>query len=334
MPRKSWLQLGGGVALAAVAAVLALASGGRAAGFSICSTPSTPTSNASCLTQIVTPHVVTANSDALSITQFTNQSDGLTATHVVVGVAFPSQVTIKSITLSVNGSTVFSNPPPNPAAPNPCSPPALPGTGITVSCSAGDIAPGGTVRLVVRFSTNTGMVLTGSASYGDDTQKSVDTLAIPNGTLVAQGGCFNSEQVTLQAGTATQVTRAVIGRVDPSFGLPCTPASVGVDFDPTRRPAGFQPVSFADFKPSALVAFGTVKVRFFTSLPRSFVLKELTGSDPTSASNWTAVPNCLSSGLPPSGIDSCVFTKVNSVAGGLEYTLHVLGSPTDPRYSG
>ena len=334
MPRKSWLQLGGVAALAVAAAVFAFASGGRAAGSSICLTPSTPTSNASCLTQIVTPHVVTANSDALSITQFTNQSDGLTATHVVVGVAFPSQVTIKSITLSVNGSTVFSNPPPNPAAPNPCSPPALPGTGITVSCSAGDIAPGGTVRLVVRFSTNKGMVLTGSASYGDDTQKSVDTLAIANGTIVAQGGCFNTAQITLAAGTTTQATRGIIGRIAPSFGLPCTPASVGVDFDPTHRPAGFQPVSFADFKPSALVAFGTVNLRFFTSLPSSFVLKELTGSDPTSASNWTPVPNCLSSGLPPSGIDSCVFTKVNSVAGGLEYTLHVLGSPTDPRYSG
>ena len=334
MPRKSWLQLGGGVALAVVAAVLALASGGRAAGFSICSTPSTPTSNASCVSQIVTPHVVTANSDALSITQFTNQSDGLTATHVVVGVAFPSQVTIKSITLSVNGSTVFSNPPPNPATPNPCSPPALPVTGMTASCSVGDIAPGGTVRLVVRFSTNTGMVLTGSASYGDDTQRSVDTLGIANASIVAQGGCFNTAQITLAAGTTTQATRGIIGRIAPSFGLPCTPASVGVDFDPTHRPAGFQPVSFAEFKPPAEGTFGTVTVRFFTSLPIGFVLKELTGSDPTSASNWTAVPNCLSSGLPPSGTDSCVFKKATPPSGGLEYGLHVLGSPTDPRYSG
>jgi hypothetical protein len=322
----------GGVAVLAVAvAVLALASGGRAAGSSICLTPSTPTSNASCVTQFVAPHVVTANSDAVSITQFTNQSDVLTATHTVVRVTFQSPVTVKSITLFVNGSKVFSNPPPSPASPNPCTPPALPITEMTASCSAGDIAPGGTVKLVVRFSTNTGVTLTGAASYGDDSQSSVDTLSIANATIVAQGGCFNTAQTTVAAGTTTQTTKAIVGRVAPSLGLPCTPVSAGVDTDPAHRPAGFQNVSFAEFKPPAESAFGTVTVRF-TSVPAGFVLKELTGSDPTSASSWTVVPNCVSGGLPPSGIDSCVFKKATPSYA--EYTLHVLGSETDPRYSG
>jgi hypothetical protein len=325
------LQLGGVAALAVAAAVLAFASGGRAAGSSICLTPSTPTSNASCVSQSVAPHVVTANGDALSVTQFTNQSDGLTATHVVVRVTFQSTVTVKSITLSVNGSTVFSNPPATPAAPNPCNPPALPITEMSVSCSAGDIAPGGSVRLVVRFSTNTGVVLTGTASYGDDNQTAVDTLGIASAAIVAQGGCFNTAQISLAAATATQATKATVGRVSPSLGLPCTPVSVGIDTDPTHRPAGFQPVWFAEFKVSAESAFGTVTVRL-ASMPAGFVLKELTGSDPTSASSWTVVPNCLSSGLPPSGIDSCIFKKATPSYA--EYGLHVLGSETDPRYSG
>jgi hypothetical protein len=181
------------------------------------------------------------------------------------------------------------------------------------------------------------MVLTGTATYGNDSQSfsqsSVDTLTIANALIVAQGGCFNGAP-PLAAGTAAQATRAVYGRVSPSLGLPCTPASVGVDFDPAHHPAGFQPVSFAEFKVSADVAFGTVTLRFYTSLPAGFVLKELTGSDPTSASSWTDVPNCVSGGLPPSGIDSCVFKKAAPSSGGLEYTLHVLGSETDPRYSG
>jgi hypothetical protein len=187
------------------------------------------------------------------------------------------------------------------------------------------------VRLVVRFSTNQGMVLTGTASYGDDNQASTDTLAIANATIVAQGGCFNTAQISLAAATATQATRATVGRVSPSLGLPCTPASVGIDTDPTHRPAGFQPVSFAEFKVAAESAFGTVTVRL-VSMPAGFVLKELTGSDPTSASSWTVVPNCVSGGLPPSGFDSCIFKQATPSYA--EYTLHVLGSETDPRYSG
>jgi hypothetical protein len=177
------------------------------------------------------------------------------------------------------------------------------------------------------------MVLTGAVNYGNDTQTSVDTLNIVGGTIVGQGGCFTTASATFSGTTATQGTRLTVGRVDPSFGLPCSPASAGVDTDPANRPPGFQPVSFAEFKPPAEGVFGTVVVRFLTSLPSSFVLKELIGSDPTLASSWTPVPNCVS-GLPPSGIDSCIFKQSISVNGGLEFNLHVLGSPTDPKYSG
>jgi hypothetical protein len=254
-----------------------------------------------------------------------------------VGVTFPSPVTVKSLALFVNGSKVFSNPPPTPG-PNPCTPSTLPaslGAAQTVSCSAGDIAGGGTVRLVVQFSTNTGMALAGAASYGNDTQTSRDELRIAGSSpgIVAQGGCFATTQATFAAATATQGTGLTVGRVDPSFGLPCSPASAGVDTNPNHHPPGFQDVSFAEFKPPAQGVFGTVIVRFLTSLPGSFVLKELIGSDPTLPSSWTPVPNCIS-GLPPSGIDSCIFRKSISVNGGLEFNLHVLGSQTDPKYSG
>jgi hypothetical protein len=178
------------------------------------------------------------------------------------------------------------------------------------------------------------MVLTGSASYGSDTQTSVDTLSIAgtNG-IVAQGGCFTTFQATFSAATATQSTRLTVGRIAPSSGLPCSPADAGVDTNPNHHPPGFQDVSFAEFKPPAEGVFGTVTVRFATSLPGSFVLQELIGSDPTLPSSWTPVPNCIS-GLPPSGIDSCIFKKTIGVNGGIEFNLHVLGSQTDPKYSG
>jgi hypothetical protein len=92
-------------------------------------------------------------------------------------------------------------------------------------------------------------------------------------------------------------------------------------------------VSFAEFMQITGNAFGTVTVDFLTSVPNGLVLKELVaGTDPTVASNWQPVPNCVSD-LPPSG-DSCISSKKNLPKGGLEFILHVLGSSVDPRYIG
>ena len=92
-----------------------------------------------------------------------------TAAHVVVGVTFPSQVTIKSITLSVNGSTSSRTHRP------PCGAESLQPVGAAqhgnVSVVLGRKHRTGRVREARRpVLDEHGGVLTGTATYGDDNQ--------------------------------------------------------------------------------------------------------------------------------------------------------------------
>ncbi|HEU5279645.1 MAG TPA: hypothetical protein VFU26_12170 [Gaiellaceae bacterium] len=337
MRRKFWLRPSGSViviAAAVFAAVLAWASGGRAASPNICITPSTATSNASCVTEIVAPHVLTAGGgDAVSITRFRNESGlgGATATHVVISASFSSAVTVKSISLFVNGS---------PASTSTCT-----SSPTSVSCPVGAIEGGGSAKLVVRFFATSALTVKGAADYGEggsdsspprpngsinDTQTSVDSLTVA-GAGTAQGSCFDTSSATVGGATTTQSTSATVGQVDAGLGLPCTPASGGVDTTGTK-PNGFVDIWFAEFMEITGNAFGTVTLDALFNVPKGFVLKELTGPNPALGTSWTEVPACVS-GLPPSG-DSCIFSKKNLSKGGVEWILHVLGSQSDPRYSG
>jgi hypothetical protein len=351
LKRNPWKRPGVLAVVAAAAVIgslLAFTTVGRAASPNICNTSSTATTNASCVDQTVAPHVLTANEDAVSITRFTNQSGvgGATATHVVLRATFPSPVTVTGVLLFVNGAQVFSNP---------CTPASLPSgpSAQSVSCSVGSIAGTGNAKMIVRFKTAQAMTVTGAATYGEsgndslpprpngttnDTQQSRDSFIIASAGT-AQGDCFDANQfvgglASVSGATTTQSTAASLGQASTSLNLPCSPASAGIDTDPTHRPASFtRPVSFAEFMQIAGNAFGTVTIDFLTSVPNGLVLKELlAGTDPTVASNWLAVPNCVS-GLPPSG-DSCIFSRKNLPKGGLELILHVLGSSIDPRYIG
>jgi hypothetical protein len=336
-------------ATAFVGSLLAFATGGKAASPNICNTSSTATSNASCVDQTVAPHVLTANEDAVSITRFTNQSGvgGATATHVVLRATFPSPVTITGILLFVNNAQVSTT--------NLCTPATLPsGPSIqSVSCSLGSMSGGGNAKMIVRFKTDQAMTVTGAAAYGEsgndslpprpngtvnDTQQSRDSFTIA-AAGTGQGDCFDANQfvnglASVSGATTTQSTLASLGQASPSLSLPCSPASAGIDTDPTHRPASFtRPVSFAEFMQIAGNTFGTVTIDFLTSVPNGLVLKELlAGTDPRVASNWQTVLNCVS-GLPPSG-DSCIFSRKNLPKGGLQLILHVLGSSVDPRYIG
>ncbi len=348
--RKKLLFISGLFALVgtiAVAAVLGTAGVGKAASPNICLTASTPTKNASCVAQLTAPHVVTAGQDAVSVTRFTNQSGlgGSTATHVVLSATFlvgtvATPVTVKGVTLFVNGSPVSTAS---------CSPTSLANPVATVSCPVGTIPGASSAKLVVRFTAQTAMTVAGSASYGEggndsatprpngtknDLQTSRDSFAIAGST--AAGNCVNTTTTTTVSGsTATQVTTAAIGAVDPSLDLPCTPAGAGVEDTVGTRPTGFVPIWFTDFltvDPNA-GGFATVTLDALFNVPNSFVLRELTGTDPTNAASWTPVPACNASGLPPSG-DSCIFATSNLPKGGKRWVLHALGVLFDSKYAG
>lgn len=328
----------------AVAVVLGTAGIGKAASPNICLTASTSTTNASCVAQLTAPHVLTAGSDAVSVTRFTNQSGlgGASATHVVLSATFlvgtvATPVTVKGVTLFVNGSPVST------ASCSP-APASLPIAAATVSCPAGTIAGGSSAKLVVRFSTSIAMTVAGSASYGEggsdsapprpngtknDLQTSRDSFTIAGAS--AQGSCFASA-TTVSGATTTQVTTAAIGAVDPSLDLPCTPAGAGVDTG-GLRPDGFVPIWFTDFLAIDSGGFATVTLDALFNVPNSFVLRELTGPDPSDAASWTPVPACNASGLPPSG-DSCIFATSNLPKGGKRWVLHALGVLFDSKYAG
>jgi hypothetical protein len=336
-------------ATAGVVALLAFAHGGNAASGNICAVPST--TNASCVKESLTPHVITANGDAISVTDFKNESGigGANATHVVVSATFsPGPVNVKRIILIVNGVQVFSNPPPSPSSPNPCTPALLPASTATVSCSAGNIAGAGRVRLIVRFSTGVDTQVAGKATYGEggtdncpnqpnctvnDSQGSSDSLTIATSGN-AQGSCFDPAQfvkglVTVSGSTVNKIVTASVGQADSSQNLPCTPASAGVDPNLPRPPSFLTPgVAFAEFTTVQNNAVGTVTIEL-SSVPTGFVLKELKpGFDPALEGSWIAVPQCVS-GLPPSGFDSCILKTT-----GKKFVLNVFGSPVDPRYGG
>jgi hypothetical protein len=344
--RKKLLVISGLFAIVgtiAVAAVLGTAGIGKAASPNICLTASTSTpTNASCVAQLTAPHVLTAGQDAVSVTRFTNQSGlgGATATHVVLSATFSAPVTVKGVTLFVNGSPVST------AGCSPASLATPPTSVATVSCPVGTIAGASSAKLVVRFSASTGMTVAGSASYGEggndtspprpngtknDMQTSRDSFTIAGGTS-AQGKCFDTSADTVTGSTTTQVTTASIGAVDPSLDLPCTPGGAGVDAVGTR-PTGFVPIWFTDFLTINSGGFATVTLDALFNVPKSFVLRELTGLDASAAASWTAVPACNGSGLPPSG-DSCIFSTSNLPKGGVRWILHAFGTAFDSKYAG
>jgi hypothetical protein len=336
--RKKLLVISGLFALVgtiAVAAVLGTAGIGKAASPNICLTSSTSTTNASCVAQLTAPHVLTAGQDGVSVTRFTNQSGpgGSSATHVVLSATFSAPVTVKGVTLFVNGSPISTAG---------CSTSAA-----TVSCPVGTIAGDSSAKLVVRFSASTGMTVAGSASYGEGGNDS--TPPRPNGTkndlqtsrdsftiagTSAQGNCFDTSVATVSGSITTQATTASIGAVDPSLDLPCSPAGAGVD-TVGPRPTGFVPIWFTDFLTvnSGAGGFATVTLDALFNVPKSFVLRELTGPNPSDAASWTPVPACNGSGLPPSG-DSCIFSTSNLPKGGVRWILHAFGTLFDSKYAG
>jgi hypothetical protein len=317
----------------AIATALAVATRGNAASGNICNSPSvgTPLSAASCVKQFVLPHYVTAGSTVLSVTKFFNQSGsgGATATHVVVAVDFGAAATsITSIQVSVNATSLD---------PSICTTQTSAGAPVGVSCPVGNIAGGGSAKLVVQYVTSHGGQLTGSASYGEgggnpsnppnDFQVNYDTLNVI-GDGSASGSCF-AIPWSVTGSTAKQST-AASGNPLTDGSFPCTFADAGV-FS-TAPPFAGTPttqVSFVEFP--VLPSMATVVIKF-TPLPaplkwQSFPLNENNGG-----ANFV-VPNCNKDGSVPAG-DSCIYNRSTLPKGGAEIDLHVTGSPADGSYWG
>jgi hypothetical protein len=360
--RKRSFRFGGVVVLVvaiSVAAVLAWAGRSRAASGNICAVPTVGTgtnlSESSCVTERTAPHFSSGGS-AVSVTKFFNGSGsgGATATHTVISVTFPSAVTVTGITVSATNGAGNSN----------CTPSTLPQSVMTVSCSVGNIAGGGSVRLAVAFTASgsiascpagtgtIGACVYGAASYGEgpgnpsgvpnDFQVGYDHTPLSVGTATADGGCFSlgpKAKQSLSGGNTSQKTNATIGQ---GGDLPCTFADVGVN----GKQSGFSTLtSFVEF-PTMTSGFATVSI-LFTPLPsglhwNTFPLWEWATYDPstnTVSGSAVQVQACdtvtypATGGVAP-GADSCIFSRSTLPKGGAEIDLHVTGSPFDSGYAG
>lgn len=349
-----FVAFGAMAALTALTLALAFATGSRAASQNVCNVPSSgsPLSGASCVTELVAPHFIATGGDAISVTKFTNESNGgANATHVVVAVAFPSAVTVES----VNGLS--------PAA-------AITGgctvSSTAVSCPYGNVASG-TVKLVVRFSATATMQLTGSVSYGEgpgnpsnppnDFDVNYDTLTVgAGGTL---GGCFDGTPPTVSANNSLQTTSATVGAAADTT-LPCTFVDAGVlpkSFS-NKNGASNTQISFVEFPFLPAGQLGIVKI-LFTPLPSGVninklaLLEDTSYPDPFATSGFfgtfVTVPACNKdgsipgvNGTPAPGAtdsashanDSCIYNRSTLPKGGGEIDMHVLGSPFDGHYQG
>lgn len=349
---RRFVALGGIAALTALALTLAFATGSRAASPNICNTPSVGGSPASCVAELVAPHFIASGSDAISVTKFTNESDGgANATHVVLEVDFPSAVTVES----VNGLS------PADAVAAGCTV-----SSTAVSCPYGNVSSG-TVKLVVRFSATATMTLTGSASYGEgpgnpsnppnDYQVNYDTLTV--GAAGSGGGCFDGIPPLVSASDLGQSTSAAVGAAADTT-LPCTFVDAGVlpkSYSNKNGAANTQ-ISFVEFPFLPAGQLGIVKI-LFTPLPSGVNINKLALLEDTSYpapfatsgffGTFVTVPACNKdgsipgvNGTPAQGAtdsvahanDSCIYNRSSLPKGGGEIDMHVLGSPFDGHYQG
>jgi hypothetical protein len=355
--RTKLLALGGMAALVVLTALLAFAAGSRAASGNICNVNSgtPPTTAASCVTEVVGPHFITAGGTAVSVTKFHNEAGagGATATHVQLTVTFPDAVSIvgtPSVFAEDPGKTTFTQ------ISSTCTTSTTSPT--VVSCSAGTVKGDGRAKMVVEFSGSGGGQLKGEATYGEggggpsnppnDDQINFDTLTVGQGG--AAGGCFNVNGTQTVSGNGngqqTQVT------VPPTSDgtLPCTFVEGGVTSAAVGMP-GVTQVSFVEFPNLSGNGYATVYI-VLNPLPTGFNLNKSPIFEDTSGngtfSTYITVPACDKKGnivgptgnpvvgqTDPSPVnDSCIFARTSLGKGAGEVGMHVLANPFDQTYKG
>jgi hypothetical protein len=358
--RLKLVALGGAAALVVLATVLAFAAGSRAASGNICSTPTVSGSAASCVTELVVPHFIsTAADSAVSVTKFHNEAGigGANATHVLLTVTFPNDVTVESATVWVAapGSTSFTK------INNPSCTPAA----NSESCSAGNIAGDGRAKMIVSFHGSGNGSLKGEAQYGEgggnpsnppnDDQVNYDTLTV--GSAAAGGGCFPSGTNTVLGTLNGQSTSAIVGQTtDPT--LPCTFADAGVKPNSDAKPgvgSSSSQLSFVEFPSLQGSGYATVTITFPSAIKvnSKTPIFEDTNYAVQYFTTFITVTNCDNKGnivvnnskgtfigTPPKGetdssnplyYDSCVVSRSPSTN---QVVLHVLASAFDQTYKG
>jgi hypothetical protein len=332
--RRKAFALGGVLALITLALALVLASGGTAASGKICKTPTTSSNlYASCVAEIVSPHVLTAGGTAVSLTAFKNESGpgGANASHVALKVTFNNPVSVSSVGWSLNGST-----PSNSGCTTPAS------NLSSVSCSVGNVAGGGKVVMVVQFSTSTAETLNANVQYGegaaqpnsvpnDSQDAKPDSLSIASGNE-AGGNCFDKSSGGMETGFSALQQTTVTVSGDASLTLPCMPIDAGV------RDDGFTTqTSFFEFPLLSTSTAPAVLVIKFTPLPTSLKLKTFPLYEDRDGNGTfeLTVPPCNPQPTPiPAGNDSCIFNRASLRQGGAELDLYVTGSLLDSSYHG
>jgi hypothetical protein len=132
-------------------------------------------------------------------------------------------------------------------------------------------------------------------------------------------------------------TSAVFGAADPSLGLPCTPASDGVDTGAQLH--GFTPgIWFVSLPQPSSSGVGQVTLTYY-QLPsgtswKHFQVFEIPGYPDDLTVNPHPVQACAWGGTLPSGQTSCVYSRSSFGHYGVKLVLVVKGSGVDPGYAG
>jgi hypothetical protein len=296
----------------------------------------------------VSPHVLTAPSQGFLTIKFINRGPS-TVNHVVAKVG--------------DGNTLASLPLPQSAFDLPAAGCDFVGATTVITCDLGQVPPG-TVRRVIRFDALEPAAFTPFVSVAFDEGKNSglqDTvtdddfpLSIVSEAQDRTGRCTTDTTTDLALPLTTLGSQATSLTYHPlplsALGLPCTPASSGVDPlgtqnspDPVLVPKPFNAISFVDFLDGA--GLSTVKVQFLTT-PKGITKKNLAVfemanyPDPLLTKNGSTVvvPKCEMVGpnlqIPPgSPFHSCVVGVDTLAGGGLVATLLAQGG-SDPGWGG
>lgn len=238
---------------------------------------------------------------------------------------------------------------------------ACPGTstvvGNVVKCNIASVPNGQTAKLLFTYtapSTSASVTVTitqtvkwdkpsggGGTVGGTNSASSTSTVTV-YGDGTHGGTCSSLANNSLSSLDATtgKGTSVTYGRVDSSFGFPCTPAQTGIDN--VSVPNGNTPGVWSLLVPPLKDAAGNEALANATvtldKLPsnttwKKFQLFEI-GVDPTTGQpTYTLVPLCL--GAPPQDpLLSCSTGRATFGHGGVQIFLNVRGSKVDPSYTG
>jgi hypothetical protein len=332
--KKRLISLGFVALLVAAALTVAFANRGTAASTGTCAytAPGPPPSEPNCFNVVVDPIYVNTNGTGLITAKFSNIYGSATATHPVITLTLPANTSATAVSAAAT-----------------CSQPPFTST---VSCSFGNVPQGGTVKMVVRFTStapadpNNPIQVKGVLSYAEGNGTNGNDAFTDFGSFLSVAGdgtnkagyCSDSTTKIVKnklvplvstIGTSGQ-TATIESLAALATGL-CTPVAAGVENAPPGGPITTQ-VSVVAFPATGTVTLLFPSTKLVPLDASTFVLKEL--SILASPTGWINVENCPTVAL---GTDTCITSETNVTKNGVKYVQDVLtvyGSPPDGHYGG